>query len=60
VVAPFRYFIIVWATLSGFLFWGETPDRFVFVGVMIVVAAGIYIGLREARAGRGRQPPLGH
>ena len=63
VVAPFRYFIIVWATLSGFLFWGEMPDRLVFVGVAIIVAAGVYIGLREAHAGRatrGLQPPLGH
>ena len=63
VVAPFRYFIIVWATLSGFLFWGEMPDRLVFVGVAIIVAAGVYIGLREAHAGRATraiQPPLGH
>ena len=60
VVAPFRYFLIVWATLSGFLFWGEVPDRMVFVGVAIVVAAGIYIGLREAQAGRAVRPTLGH
>ncbi|MDJ0828195.1 MAG: DMT family transporter [Rhodobacter sp.] len=60
VVAPFRYFLIIWATLSGFLFWGEVPDFFVFVGVAIVVAAGIYIGLREARVGRQTRVPLGH
>ena len=60
VVAPFRYFLIIWATLSGFLFWGEVPDVFVFVGVAIVVAAGIYIGWREARAGRATRVPLGH
>ncbi len=60
VVAPFRYFLIIWATLSGYLFWGEVPDVFVFVGVGIVVTAGIYIGLREARAGRVVRPTLGH
>ena len=60
VVAPFRYFLIVWATLSGFLFWGEVPDLAVFVGVAIVIAAGVYIGLREARAGRGARPIPGH
>ena len=60
VVAPFRYFLIVWATISGFLFWGEVPDLAVIVGVTIVIAAGIYIGWREARAGRPRKIPMGH
>lgn len=60
VVAPFRYSIIVWATLSGFLFWGEIPDRYVVAGIAIVVAAGIYIGLREARSGRATRQTLGH
>ena len=60
VVAPFRYFLIVWATLSGFLFWGEVPDNAVFIGVAVVIAAGIYIGLREARIGRASRPTLGH
>jgi len=60
VIAPFRYFLIVWATISGFLFWGEVPDDAVFVGVAVVIAAGIYIGWREARVGRPSKPGLGH
>ena len=60
VVAPFRYFLIVWATLSGFLFWGEVPDQAVLLGVAVVIAAGVYIGLREARAGRSSKPGIGH
>lgn len=52
VVAPFRYFLIVWATISGFLFWGEVPDTAVFAGVAVVITAGVYIGWREARVGR--------
>ena len=52
VVAPFRYFIIIWATLAGFVFWGEVPDLAVFAGVAVVSVAGIYIGWREARVGR--------
>ena len=60
VVAPFRYFLIVWATISGFLFWGEVPDNAVFIGVAVVIAAGIYIGWREARVGRAAKPTLGH
>ena len=60
VIAPFRYFLIVWATISGFLFWGEVPDNPVFAGVAVVIAAGIYIGWREARTGRARKPGMGH
>ena len=60
VVAPFRYFLIVWATISGFLFWGEIPDNAVFIGVAVVIAAGVYIGWREARTGHARKPGPGH
>ncbi len=60
VVAPFRYFLIVWATISGFLFWGEVPDFAVVVGVAVVILAGIYIGIREARLGRQARTSIGH
>ncbi len=60
VVAPFRYFLIVWATLSGFLFWGEVPDLAVIAGVAVVICAGIYIGWREARLGRQSKATLDH
>ena len=60
VVAPFRYFLIVWATLSGYLFWDEVPDQAVLLGVAVVIVAGIYIGWREARQGRADRPGMGH
>ena len=40
VVAPFRYFLIVWAIISGYVFWGEIPDDAVYIGVAVVIAAG--------------------
>jgi drug/metabolite transporter (DMT)-like permease len=55
VVAPFRYSIIVYAVLAGFLVWGEIPDTASWIGLAIVTAAGLYTFLRErklARAGR--------
>ena len=60
VVAPFRYFLIVWATVSGYLFWGEVPDYAVVAGVSVVIAAGVYIGWRESRLGRQFKATLGH
>jgi drug/metabolite transporter (DMT)-like permease len=55
VVAPFRYSIILWAVLSGYLVWREVPDLATWVGIAIVSGAGLYIFLREqhlARVGR--------
>jgi drug/metabolite transporter (DMT)-like permease len=55
VVAPFRYSIILWAVLSGYLVWHEVPDLATWVGIAIVSAAGLYTFLREqhlARAAR--------
>jgi drug/metabolite transporter (DMT)-like permease len=55
VVAPFRYSIIVYAVLAGFLVWGEFPDTASWIGLAIVTAAGLYTFVRErklARAGR--------
>lgn len=47
VLAPFIYTQIVWMSLSGYVFYGETPDRWTFVGGAIVVSSGLYLLHRE-------------
>ena len=47
VVSPFEYSALIWATLLGFLIWGELPDRITLLGATIVVASGLYIIYRE-------------
>ena len=49
VVAPFRYTVILWATVVGFVVWGETPDLPMLVGSAIIIAAGVYTFHRERR-----------
>ncbi|MEF9604300.1 DMT family transporter [Paracoccus sp. PXZ] len=49
-IAPFGYTGLIWAGLWGWLFWGTLPDRWTFVGALIIVVAGIYVWMREARA----------
>jgi len=51
-LAPFSYFEIVSATILGFIFFGNFPDRFTWLGVAVIVSAGIYISIRERRAGQ--------
>ena len=52
VVAPFRYFLLLWATLYGWLFFGDLPRLETITGAAIVCGAGLYIFYREVRHGR--------
>ena len=47
VVAPFRYTVIVWAVIVGFLVWREVPDTLMVVGTVIIIATGVYTFHRE-------------
>jgi drug/metabolite transporter (DMT)-like permease len=49
VVSPFRYSVVLWALLSGYIVWGDKPDGLALAGTVIVVAAGLYTFLRERR-----------
>lgn len=49
-VAPFSYFGIVLATIWGVLFYGEWPDGPTVLGMLVIVAAGLYVWHRETRA----------
>jgi drug/metabolite transporter (DMT)-like permease len=49
VVAPFRYTVILWAMIVGFVVWGETPDLPMLVGSAIIIATGVYTFHRERR-----------
>lgn len=42
VVTPFRYSLIVWACLFGFLVWGDVPDAATAVGIAVIVLAGVF------------------
>lgn len=51
VVVPYQYTLIVWAVVLGYLFFGDIPRANVVIGSIIIVAAGLYIFMREqARA----------
>jgi drug/metabolite transporter (DMT)-like permease len=47
IVAPFEYTGLLFATGFGFAIWGQVPDRFVFLGAVVVIASGLYILHRE-------------
>ena len=47
-VVPFRYSIVVFAVIFGIALFGEVPDRWSFLGIVLIVGAGIYMLHREA------------
>jgi drug/metabolite transporter (DMT)-like permease len=49
-LTPFAYLQLVWATLYGFVIFGQLPDRWSGLGMAIIVASGIGLALQE----RGR------
>jgi drug/metabolite transporter (DMT)-like permease len=47
VLAPFNYTLLVWATLYGWLLFGDLPGPRAVTGAAIIVAAGLYAWHRE-------------
>jgi len=47
VVAPFQYSQMIWAVVFGVLVFGDVPSTNLFVGLAIVIAAGLFIVYRE-------------
>lgn len=51
-IAPFRYTGLLTSILLGMLFLGESLDGVTVIGILIVVASGLYTFHREARRAR--------
>lgn len=51
-LAPFIYLQIISATSVGWLVWGHFPDPLTWMGIAIICASGVGIGMIEWRRGR--------
>jgi drug/metabolite transporter (DMT)-like permease len=51
-LAPFEYSALVWATLFGYWIWHDIPGVNVWIGAVLIVAAGLYTAHRETRRAR--------
>jgi drug/metabolite transporter (DMT)-like permease len=47
VVAPFRYALLLWGALAGYLLFDEIPDALSLAGICLIVWSGLYILHRE-------------
>lgn len=58
IIAPMQYSQIIWATIFGFVLFGEVIDQPTAIGAGIIIASGLYIVLRESRSGTSEYTPV--
>jgi len=51
VVVPYQYSMIIWAVMFGIAVFGDVPHPATVIGAAIIIAAGLYIFLRERKLG---------
>ena len=49
VIAPFRYSGLLFALIAGAVIWGEWPNALGWVGIALLLAAGLWL-LRQERS----------
>jgi len=47
VISQYRYAIIVFATVLGYVVWGDVPDLYAAIGVALIVGSGLYTMHRQ-------------
>lgn len=57
VMAPVDYTRLIFAILFGYLLFSDIPDALTLVGAGIIIAATLYITVRESRLGVPKTPP---
>lgn len=58
VVAPMQYSQILWASLYGWFFFGESVDTATMIGAAIIIASGLYILFREGNSDASENTPV--
>ena len=57
-LAPFAYFEIVTNISIGYYFFGDLPDRWIWIGLIIIVSSGVYITTREHLLKKVKTEPI--
>jgi drug/metabolite transporter (DMT)-like permease len=54
-LSPFQYVQLVWATLLGWLVFGQLPDGLSMAGGLVIAASGVAIALDERHSGASQR-----
>jgi len=55
-LTPFTYMQLVWATLIGWIAFGNFPDAWTLAGMAVIGGSGLLIALHERRRAKGALP----
>lgn len=58
-IAPFRYSVMIWALICGYVLFGDIPDSLTLLGCAIVISMGLYTLYREQVRKRLVAAPVG-
>ena len=58
--APFRYSVILWGLVVGYLVWGDVPGVMSLAGMALITMAGLYVFHRERLALQRAERLTGH
>jgi drug/metabolite transporter (DMT)-like permease len=58
-VAPFTYMQMIWATLYGYVVFGQLPDGLSALGMAVIVASGVGLVIHERRMANAFAATLG-
>lgn len=58
IIAPMQYSQILWASIFGYLLFGESIDLATAVGAAVVISSGLYIVARESRSSVSDNTPV--
>ena len=53
-VVPYQYTMILWGVIFGYVFFGDLPDVLTLAGGALIIAAGMFIFLREQKIREAR------
>lgn len=56
-IAPFRYAGLLFALLLGWTVWGDVPNAVAWIGIALLVGAGLYVLHGERSRGRAELEP---
>ena len=53
ILSPFQYFQLLASVMVGYLAFAEVPDAFTWLGALVIVGSGIFIGWSQTRKAGG-------
>lgn len=55
IVSSFRYTVMIWAIALGWLVFGDVPDMWTIIGMLVILSAGLFTMWRERKLAKSQR-----